>query len=96
MLISDGAVDDYEPVFEKYNWPDRKVTFLGDVDGRGDRAHKASSCQACQVQTSCSISPTSKFRQHVPGQSSRVLVTLGMEGSWETAESDTPESGVES
>lgn len=26
MLITDGAVEDYEPVFEKYNWPDRKVT----------------------------------------------------------------------
>lgn len=26
MLISDGAVEDYEPVFEKYNWPDCKVT----------------------------------------------------------------------
>ncbi|KAK2493123.1 hypothetical protein MC885_006899 [Smutsia gigantea] len=31
MLISDGAVGDYEPVFEKCNWPDRKVTFLGEV-----------------------------------------------------------------
>lgn len=26
MLITDGAVEDYEPVFETYNWPDRKVT----------------------------------------------------------------------
>ncbi|OWK03584.1 hypothetical protein Celaphus_00013844, partial [Cervus elaphus hippelaphus] len=25
MLITDGAVEDYEPVLEKYNWPDRKV-----------------------------------------------------------------------
>lgn len=25
MLITDGAVEDYEAVFEKYNWPDRKV-----------------------------------------------------------------------
>lgn len=25
MLITDGAVEDYEPVFETYNWPDRKV-----------------------------------------------------------------------
>lgn len=25
MLITDGAVEDYEPVFQKYNWPDRKV-----------------------------------------------------------------------
>lgn len=25
MLITDGAVEDYEPVFEKYNWPERKV-----------------------------------------------------------------------
>lgn len=28
MLITDGAVEDYKPVFEKYNWPDRKVTLL--------------------------------------------------------------------
>lgn len=26
MLITDGAVEDYESVFETYNWPDRKVT----------------------------------------------------------------------
>lgn len=26
MLITDGAVEGYEPVFKKYNWPDRKVT----------------------------------------------------------------------
>lgn len=26
MIITDGAVEDYEPVFETYNWPDRKVT----------------------------------------------------------------------
>ncbi|KAJ8791349.1 hypothetical protein J1605_004296 [Eschrichtius robustus] len=25
MLITDGAVEEYEPVLEKYNWPDRKV-----------------------------------------------------------------------
>lgn len=25
MLVTDGAVEDYEPVFETYNWPDRKV-----------------------------------------------------------------------
>ena len=25
MLITDGAVEDYEPVLETYNWPDRKV-----------------------------------------------------------------------
>lgn len=33
MLISDGAVEDYEPVFEKYNWPDRKVTSAGGERG---------------------------------------------------------------
>lgn len=32
MLITDGAMEDYEPVFEKYNWPDRKVLPAG---GRG-------------------------------------------------------------
>lgn len=26
MLLTDGAVEDYEPVFEKYNQLDRKVT----------------------------------------------------------------------
>lgn len=26
MLITDGAVDTYDSVFEKYNWPDRKVS----------------------------------------------------------------------
>lgn len=25
MLITDGAVDTYDAIFEKYNWPDRKV-----------------------------------------------------------------------
>nr|XP_017513594.2 voltage-dependent calcium channel subunit alpha-2/delta-4 [Manis javanica] len=34
MLISDGAVDDYEPVFEKYNWPDRKVRVFTYLIGR--------------------------------------------------------------
>lgn len=33
MLVTDGAVENYEPVFEKYNWPDRKVTLL--VVGEG-------------------------------------------------------------
>lgn len=42
MLITDGAVEDYEPVFEKYNWPDRKVTPTesreegGSPDARGE------------------------------------------------------------
>uniref|UniRef100_A0A8C3TCB7 Calcium voltage-gated channel auxiliary subunit alpha2delta 4 n=1 Tax=Chelydra serpentina TaxID=8475 RepID=A0A8C3TCB7_CHESE len=31
MLITDGAVEDYESVFEKYNWPDRKISTLADV-----------------------------------------------------------------
>uniref|UniRef100_A0A8B9W1E6 Calcium voltage-gated channel auxiliary subunit alpha2delta 4 n=1 Tax=Anas zonorhyncha TaxID=75864 RepID=A0A8B9W1E6_9AVES len=31
MLITDGAVEDYEAVFEKYNWPDRKISTLADV-----------------------------------------------------------------
>lgn len=28
MLITDGAVDTYDAIFEKYNWPDRKVSPL--------------------------------------------------------------------
>lgn len=36
MLITDGAVEDYEAVFEKYNWPDRKVCLGSDKrEGRG-------------------------------------------------------------
>uniref|UniRef100_A0A8C3UR54 Calcium voltage-gated channel auxiliary subunit alpha2delta 4 n=1 Tax=Catharus ustulatus TaxID=91951 RepID=A0A8C3UR54_CATUS len=31
MLITDGAVEDYEAVFEKYNWPDRRISTLADV-----------------------------------------------------------------
>uniref|UniRef100_A0A2K6SER8 Calcium voltage-gated channel auxiliary subunit alpha2delta 4 n=1 Tax=Saimiri boliviensis boliviensis TaxID=39432 RepID=A0A2K6SER8_SAIBB len=31
MLISDGAVEDYQPVFEKYNWPDCKISTLADT-----------------------------------------------------------------
>ncbi|XP_037703242.1 voltage-dependent calcium channel subunit alpha-2/delta-4 [Choloepus didactylus] len=34
MLISDGAVEDYEPVFEKCNWPDRKVRVFTYLIGR--------------------------------------------------------------
>nr|XP_021506241.1 voltage-dependent calcium channel subunit alpha-2/delta-4 isoform X2 [Meriones unguiculatus] len=34
MLISDGAVEDYEPVFETYNWPDRKVRVFTYLIGR--------------------------------------------------------------
>lgn len=26
MLITDGAVDTYDTIFAKYNWPDRKVS----------------------------------------------------------------------
>ncbi|XP_004692596.1 PREDICTED: voltage-dependent calcium channel subunit alpha-2/delta-4 [Condylura cristata] len=34
MLITDGAVEDYGPVFEKYNWPDRKVRVFTYLIGR--------------------------------------------------------------
>ncbi|XP_027648803.2 voltage-dependent calcium channel subunit alpha-2/delta-4 isoform X1 [Falco peregrinus] len=34
MLITDGAVEDYEAVFEKYNWPDRKVRVFTYLIGR--------------------------------------------------------------
>ncbi|XP_031239916.1 voltage-dependent calcium channel subunit alpha-2/delta-4 [Mastomys coucha] len=34
MLITDGAVEDYEPVFETYNWPDRKVRVFTYLIGR--------------------------------------------------------------
>ncbi|XP_077024316.1 voltage-dependent calcium channel subunit alpha-2/delta-4 [Tamandua tetradactyla] len=34
MLISDGAVEDYKPVFEKYNWLDRKVRVFTYLIGR--------------------------------------------------------------
>uniref|UniRef100_A0A2K6EYQ2 Calcium voltage-gated channel auxiliary subunit alpha2delta 4 n=1 Tax=Propithecus coquereli TaxID=379532 RepID=A0A2K6EYQ2_PROCO len=34
MLITDGAVEDYEPVFKKYNWPDRKVRVFTYLIGR--------------------------------------------------------------
>lgn len=33
MLIFDGVVEDYEFVFEKYNWFDRKVIFVGGERG---------------------------------------------------------------
>uniref|UniRef100_A0A8C3UQ05 Calcium voltage-gated channel auxiliary subunit alpha2delta 4 n=1 Tax=Catharus ustulatus TaxID=91951 RepID=A0A8C3UQ05_CATUS len=34
MLITDGAVEDYEAVFEKYNWPDRRVRVFTYLIGR--------------------------------------------------------------
>uniref|UniRef100_A0A8D0GVE2 Calcium voltage-gated channel auxiliary subunit alpha2delta 4 n=1 Tax=Sphenodon punctatus TaxID=8508 RepID=A0A8D0GVE2_SPHPU len=34
MLITDGAMEDYEYVFEKYNWPDRKVRVFTYLIGR--------------------------------------------------------------
>nr|XP_033807321.1 voltage-dependent calcium channel subunit alpha-2/delta-4 isoform X3 [Geotrypetes seraphini] len=34
MLITDGAVEDYEAVFEKYNWPERKVRLFTYLIGR--------------------------------------------------------------
>ncbi|KAL8222197.1 UNVERIFIED_CONTAM: Voltage-dependent calcium channel subunit alpha-2/delta-4 [Gekko kuhli] len=34
MLITDGAMEDYEVVFEKYNWPDRKVRVFTYLIGR--------------------------------------------------------------
>uniref|UniRef100_A0A8C0QZI0 Calcium voltage-gated channel auxiliary subunit alpha2delta 4 n=1 Tax=Canis lupus dingo TaxID=286419 RepID=A0A8C0QZI0_CANLU len=34
MLITDGAVEDYKPVFEKYNWPDRKIRVFTYLIGR--------------------------------------------------------------
>ncbi|XP_075066838.1 voltage-dependent calcium channel subunit alpha-2/delta-4 isoform X7 [Mixophyes fleayi] len=34
MLITDGAVEEYEPVFEKYNWPDKKVRIFTYLIGR--------------------------------------------------------------
>lgn len=27
MLVTDGATEMYDDVFEKYNWPERKVSF---------------------------------------------------------------------
>lgn len=47
MLITDGAVEDYEPVFEKYNWPDRKVTLLVEVKGSRGRGQLEYSPTAC-------------------------------------------------
>uniref|UniRef100_A0A8D2HLW3 Calcium voltage-gated channel auxiliary subunit alpha2delta 4 n=1 Tax=Urocitellus parryii TaxID=9999 RepID=A0A8D2HLW3_UROPR len=34
MLITDGAVEGYEPIFKKYNWPDRKVRVFTYLIGR--------------------------------------------------------------
>ncbi|XP_067319654.1 voltage-dependent calcium channel subunit alpha-2/delta-3 isoform X2 [Anolis sagrei] len=34
MLVTDGAVDTYDAVFEKYNWPDRKVRIFTYLIGR--------------------------------------------------------------
>ncbi|KAM5264365.1 voltage-dependent calcium channel subunit alpha-2/delta-4 [Ctenodactylus gundi] len=34
MLITDGAVEGYEPVFQKYNWPDCKVRVFTYLIGR--------------------------------------------------------------
>ncbi|XP_058855877.1 voltage-dependent calcium channel subunit alpha-2/delta-3-like isoform X1 [Acipenser ruthenus] len=34
MLITDGAVDTYDAVFAKYNWPDRKVRIFAYLIGR--------------------------------------------------------------
>ncbi|KAM7116079.1 LOW QUALITY PROTEIN: voltage-dependent calcium channel subunit alpha-2/delta-4 [Molossus nigricans] len=34
MLITDGAMEDYQPVFEKYNWPERKVRVFTYLIGR--------------------------------------------------------------
>ncbi|ELV13209.1 Voltage-dependent calcium channel subunit alpha-2/delta-4 [Tupaia chinensis] len=34
MLITDGAVEDYEPVLQEYNWPDRKVRVFTYLIGR--------------------------------------------------------------
>nr|XP_058138314.1 voltage-dependent calcium channel subunit alpha-2/delta-4 [Dasypus novemcinctus] len=34
MLVSDGAVEDYEPVFQTHNWPDRKVRVFTYLIGR--------------------------------------------------------------
>ncbi|KAH0617076.1 hypothetical protein JD844_028700 [Phrynosoma platyrhinos] len=34
MLITDGAMEDYEYVFEKFNWPDRKVRVFTYLIGR--------------------------------------------------------------
>ncbi|KAM3848239.1 voltage-dependent calcium channel subunit alpha-2/delta-3 [Vipera latastei] len=34
MLITDGAVDTYDAIFEKYNWPDRKVRIFTYLIGR--------------------------------------------------------------
>lgn len=28
MLITDGAMEDFESVFEEFNWPDRRVRSL--------------------------------------------------------------------
>lgn len=27
MLVTDGAVDTYDTIFAKYNWPERKVAY---------------------------------------------------------------------
>lgn len=47
MLITDGAVEDYEPVFQKYNWPDRKVPpgrGQGGGEGKGVPPPTAEGC----------------------------------------------------
>ena len=48
MLITDGAVEDYEPVLEKYNRPDRKVPLGEWCRGMGVQG-SASSCCVCRL-----------------------------------------------
>lgn len=31
MLITDGAMEDFESVFEEFNWPERRVRNLKDL-----------------------------------------------------------------
>lgn len=47
MLITDGAVEDYEPVLEKYNWPDRKVPLGEGCRGRGAGGVPPPAVSAC-------------------------------------------------
>lgn len=43
MLITDGAMEDFESVFEEFNWPERRVRSLRDRDSLGVVIHKESS-----------------------------------------------------
>ncbi|MGH0143006.1 UNVERIFIED_CONTAM: hypothetical protein FKN15_037426 [Acipenser sinensis] len=93
MLITDGAVDTYDAVFAKYNWPDRKILFLNVVDNRDCLMRLKPSCSRLitfldQIRVSTAQQVQKKWELSLKLDEGIHAVTVSRSGSTYTVELD--------